>query len=97
MRKQKSLFSTTFLSSTTADQKQALCNLLRSNSRVSLHGNEQLTGISKSTIYRIFMHDLGVFPFNLQIGTQFLNADEQARVQYDHYSLSKLQTEQDFL
>ena len=81
----------------TAQQKQAVRNLLRSNPRVSLRAAEQQTGVSKSTIHRIFRQELRVFPYKLQIGTQLSNDDKQARVQYAQYSLSKLAADPDFL
>ena len=76
--------------SITAQQKQAVCDLVRSNPRISLRAAEQQTAVSKSTIQRIFKQELRLFPYKLQIGSQLSDADKQARVQYAEYALSKL-------
>lgn len=63
--------------------------MLKNNSRDILREAELQTGVSKSTIQRYFQQELGVFSYNLQMGSQVTDQDTQAPVHFAEYSPSR--------
>lgn len=70
---------------------------IRANPTQSVRGLERKTGVSKSSIQRILIDNLEMFPYKMQLTQKLKRGDKTKRLKFCHWFLEKLQARHSFL
>ena len=68
---------------------RALRRAIRRNPRLSVRRLAARTGIPRATVHRAIRHQLGLFPYKLQLVQRLHRGDKAKRLQFCHWLLSK--------